>query len=329
MTAFRDLFPARFHWIFYPASLLGFYILWILSFRLFTLSIITYIAGSPGTHFQEISDTFSSNEITLMGLASLLFVILLIALNPLTLTKSKELISRKHIEAFFIPGFLRGSVFAGSIVFILMISGTYRYLGYFIQLGDTTTEVLNLLLRIITLGLLAYCEEFIFHFKLSHFLKDHLPHFACANLIALAYCGTKLIQFDLGIMQFLTLYGVSLALFYKVKEDKGFARTAGFLAAIFILFQPLLSLPIFGNDFPGLLLIKYQNPTQSSKILVDQSTSLTRLLTGGLGGPFSSFAFQLFLILDISKSILQSVKKPEKERTKNHAFSTSQSNGPI
>ena len=285
--------------------LIGLYGLWVFTFRLLTLSLITYFTISPTSHFQDISDAFSSNEVSLMGLSSLLFVGLLCGFNPVTSTTAREIISRERIEKAFLPGLVQGTFFAGGMLLAFLLSGVYRYLGYFIQLNEAPLELANVLLRMGALAALAYCEEFIFHHKIPKYVKGFLPDAPAAFLIGLLYCGIKLLQFDLGILHLVTLFLVSVSLYYRTGyyrtgNEGQFARGAGFWAAILILFQPVLSLPIFGNNFPGILLVKYQNSPQSG--------SAIRILTGGAGGPLSSFAFQLLLILDIGRSILRQKK---------------------
>lgn len=289
-----ESFAQKSAWIYRPLGFISLYAVWVASIRLLALTFITYFTISPTSHYQDISDVFTSNEVSLMGLSAFLFVGLMSWLYPLTSTHIQEIITREGIEKNFLPGFAQGAIFGGGIILAFVLGGTYRYLGSFIQFEEAPFELLNTVLRMVALSALVYCEEFIFHHRLQSRIQEHLPDWFGAILIALVYCGIKLIQFDLGFSHLLTLFLVSIALFYRSKNDGGFVRGAGYWAAILIVFNPLLSLPIFGNDFSGVLLAKYQN-----------GTPLTRFLTGGVGGPISSFIFQLLLILDIGRSILK------------------------
>ena len=312
---------ARYGWLCRALAFFSLYAIWVMGFRLFTLTFITYFTISPTAHFQDISDAFSSNEVTLMGLSSLLFVGLLYWLNPVANTPLTDFVTRARIEKKFLPGFTRGALFAGGIVFFFLLAGVYRYLGYFIQFDEAPLELANVLLRMFALGVLAYCEEYIFHYKIVQLLKGprtgRLTELSLALLIALLYCGIKILQFDLGLMQLVTLFLISIRLFYH----SSFASGAGFWAAILIILQPVLSLPIFGNDFSGLLIIRYNSALfeHHSSLAAGITTGMaaglaglthehlilfTRFLSGGVGGPLSSFAFQLVLILDISRKIL-------------------------
>ena len=184
----------------------------------------------------------------------------------------------------------------------------------------------------IALAALVYCEEYLFRYKVASYLKD-LPFLWSAFWTALLFCLVKLIQFDLGLMHLVTLFLLSINLSFRAWKPApgGFARSAGFWAAILIIFHPLLSLPIFGNDFSGALLVRYQpitqgttpptlgtltgqtpQPVSGSVPPSDTVSALThspsrsiRLFSGGAAGPLASFIFQLFLILDIGRSILK------------------------
>jgi hypothetical protein len=295
------------------------YACWVLFFRLLTLTFLTYFIISPNARFQDISDSFSSNEVSLMGLSSLLFVGLLYWLTPLTGTSLEEIITRDQIEKKFLPGFIRGVIFAGALICILILLGIYNYLGYFIQFGEAPLELANVFFRMAALACLAYCETFIFHNKLIRYLKGHVPDLGSALFIAVLYAGIKILQFDLGIMQLVTLFLVSISLFYHSLEttpgqsrelNPKFSFGAGFWAAILIVFQPLLSLPLFGNDFSGLLLLRYNSTLLETHakwagLNSEQISIWIRFLSGGAGGPLSSFAFQVVLIIDIIRSVLK------------------------
>jgi hypothetical protein len=310
---------SKLQWLPAPFVFITTYWFWVVGVRLLTLTLITYFIISPTSRFQDISDAFSSNEVSLMGLSALFYTGLLYGLNPLTQTTLSEIVSREKIEKQFLPGFIQGAILSGGIIILFVVAGVYRHLGYYIPLEEAPIELANIILRMATLAILAYCEEFIFRHKFSNFLIKHLPQLAAFNITALVYCVTKCFQFNLGVMHTITLYLISIALSYRCfsSAQNQFAKGAGFWAAVLIVFQPILSLPIFGNDFSGILLIKYQ--TTASGILPQSQTlwqsglgntiPLNRFLSGGIGGPLASFIFQLLLILDIGRNILRR-KKP-------------------
>ena len=298
-------------WLYRSLFLIGCYAFWIVAFRLVSLTILTYFMISPDSHFQNISDALVSNEVSLMGLSAALFMALLYWLFPQNYTKTSEFLSPKLIEKKFVPGFFRGTLIAGAVVLVFVLSGVYKFLGSFIQFDEAPLAVVNVFLRMLALVLLAYCEEFLFHHKLSQILKN-APRQLCVLWVAALYCGVKIIQFDLGWSQLTTLFLLSISLFYRTESDGSFTKSAGLWAAILILWHPLLSLPIFGNTFSGIMLIKYLPIEASSGLITEQGglpSTWIRYLSGGMGGPLSSLTFQLLLILDIGRSILYQRKK--------------------
>ena len=70
---------------------------------------------------------------------------------------------------------------------------------------------------------------------------------------------------------------------------------------------------MLGNEFSGLLLVKYVGAGSGN---LDPTT---RFFTGGAGGPLSSFAFQVLLILDIAQGILRYRRKSQHLITKSQA----------
>jgi hypothetical protein len=145
---------------------------------------------------------------------------------------------------------------------------------------------------------MAYSEEFLFRHKILNYLRRHMPDHYAAALTALAYVGIKALQFDLGLMHLFSLFLLSLTLAVRAVGEGDFVRGAGFWSGLLIVFHPLLSLPILGNDFQGILLVKYQE-------LAENDNAIFRFLTGGYGGPLSSFGLQLLLLLDLGQGLLK------------------------
>jgi hypothetical protein len=278
-------------WATRPATLVLSYCAWILFVRLVTLTLITFLMISPTSRFQDISEAFSSTEVSMMGICALLFVCLIYWLNPMTMVQRYEIVSRPHLERQFLPGILNGIFAASFFVFALSLVGIYQNLGYLIRLQDAPFELGNIVLRMAILAIFVYFEEFIFRYQLFRYLPDQVSEVVTVTGIGIIYCLIKNVQFNLSILQTVTLFLVSSALCFRTLSGEGFSKGAGIWAGILIIFHPLLSLPIFGNSFSGILLMKPEGGF--------------RFLTGGLGGPLSSIGFQLLLILDIARSMLK------------------------
>ena len=302
----------------------GAYIAWTLAFRLLILTFITYFLMSSGRspRFEDISETFGANELTVMGLSSVLFVGLLRAFHPITSTTTAEILTPVRFEKYFLPGFVHGAVLAAGVTLAFLISGHYRYLGVFLQFDEAPLAFLTMFVRVLALGAFALCEEFIFRHRISRDLLKLIrggkpvtlsSSLVTAGVVAILFCGVKIIQFDLGFIQLFTLFLISLSLSIRSLVDGDFGRGAGFWAALLIVFQPLLSLPALGGDFSGIILIKFQSTALTGS---EASDTVARLLTGGPGGPLSSIALQLLLGLDILRGVFVYKKRLSNPETR-------------
>ena len=280
------------------------YFAWILAVKLLAVTLVTYFmqASNPKVRFEEISEALASNEVTLLGLAALGFLILVRAFNPITSSNTADMINAERIEKRFIPGFMHGALLASGLALAFILSGFYRYLGIPFDFEEAPLQLATILVRTAALVCLAYSEEFIFRHQIAHHLEKSFPPLLRGLLVAGLYVLVKCLQFDfaLGLMQMTTLALLSLMLSYRARRDGDFGSPAGYLAALFVVFHPVLSLPVFGNDFTGIALIKFQGAPEGSSQL-----ELQRFLSGGAGGPFSSFAFQMLLLLDILRGTLR------------------------
>jgi hypothetical protein len=189
------------------------------------------------------------------------------------------------------------------VILAFLMSGIYRFLGVFIQFDEASLAIPSVIVRFVGIAVWVYLEEYLFRRKIARHFREYRP--AVSVLItAVGYCLIKILQFDIGWLQLITLFLVSVALSLRAFAEDDFAQGAGFWAALLIVFHPLLSLPVFGNEFSGVFLVKYQGDSN----LVASGT-LARLLTGGAGGPLSSFAFQFLLLLEIARGILKYRKR--------------------
>ena len=75
-----------------------------------------------------------------------------------------------------------------------------------------------------------------------------------------------------------------------------------------VAFQPLSSLPLFGSDFQGLLLIRYESGLSGEP-------DWFRWVTGGAGGPLSSVSLQMLLAVETLQHFLRDKKFLPKPKT--------------
>ncbi len=273
----------------------------MLAFRLISLTLVTYLLMSSGAKFQEISDTYAANELIVVGLGALLFVCMLRWLNPLTSTTTEEIFSPYRFEKRFAPGFLQGATLASALTFAFLLSDAYAYLGFFIQADSTALAIGGVVIRILAIICMVYCEEFLFHSKILNSFRSQVSELQALVFTSLLYCAIKSFQFHLGLMHLATLFLISFWLGIRSVADGDFSKSAGLWAGILVTFHALLSLPILGNETQGILLLRF-------KIGTDGDLGATRFLTGGSGGPLSSFILQLIILVDIGRHIFKNQK---------------------
>lgn len=296
------------------------YLAWTTIFKFISLTFVTYFVlssgGAENSRFEDVNEALSSSEFTLVALCAAGFVLLLRVFQPFAKSSDDEFFSPQKIETRFLPGFLHGSVLAAGVTLAFLLAGAYRYLGFFITADQAPLAMASLLIRLASTVAFVYLEEFIFRQRILKCLtqrgrfeevsptSEFWHNVAAIAFTGAMFVGMKLYQFDLGWMQALTLFLVALALGLRALSSD-FVLAAGFWSAILIVFQALLSLPILGNEFSGLILIKYQSlaPETHADFWASQSNlgETLRFITGGAGGPLASFAFQLLLIFDILK----------------------------
>ena len=291
---------------------------WILIFKFICLTIVTYFvmssAGTEGSHFEDVNEALGSSALALMALCAAGFVLLSRLFRPYNSNASEELFTPQRLETHFLPGFLHGAVLAAGVTLAFILSGTYRYLGFFIQADRAPLALAGLLIRICSILALVYCEEFIFRHQIlkslvrrgglllqgsrSSAAAEFFHRVAAVTFTGVLYVAIKFIQFDLSWMQALTLFLVSLALGTRTLARGDFILAAGFWSALLIVFHTLVSLPVLGQEFSGLLLIKYQALASepNTEFWAPQSTygETLRFITGGAGGPLPASLFNFF-----------------------------------
>lgn len=303
------------NWLLSSIFFLFGYAAWTLCFRLVTLTLVTYslVASTDGVKpkLSELSDAFSSTEIFIVGIGSLLFTLTLRHWKAGAVPPNDGFFSPKQLGALLIPGFFRGGILATELVIVFLFVGVYRYIGILFGIDEAPLVLLGFLIRVIGLTLMAYCEEYLFRERLLRNLEAHLPAPIAAIAVSLAYCGIKAIQFDPGILQSATLFLLSLSLCARTKTHGGFTFGAGFWTGLLVVFHALLGLPVLGVEYSGILLIEHEwlrntsNPSFFIAVLDPQSA---RFFIGGAGGPLSSLILQMWFCAQILISIYRRVR---------------------
>jgi len=308
---FRDLSRSRLHLktnrLTALTLLTGSYALWSMLFRLAALTFVIYFlthTSSKTLLFEEVNETFGAHELSFVGFGALIFALFCKGLSPFWGEAEVPLFTAKDFRKDYLVGIEQGALLACALIAAFLAAGTFRYVGFFVQLEETPLAVFGIVIRAISLIAFCYCEEWIFRRRAFDFLLRNADNSKRGTLLqigalGLAYCVVKALQFELGWMHLLTLFLLSTLLSLRRITEGGFGRGAGIWCGLLLFFQPLCSLPVLGNDFSGIFLVKYQ----------EHSTAL-RLFSGGEGGPLSGFALQLVLLIETVRSLSTYLKNP-------------------
>lgn len=306
-------------WVAHLAGLFATYLAFQSLLRLVVLSLLTYVmhtaSGRP-PRFEEISEIYYANELLIVGYGALAFVFAWKALLPIIrglfgATRWSVSIPQAHPWREVAPelsqGAIQGGIVAVGIVAALLLSGSFRYLGSFIQLEGAPLALVSLLLRGGAVAALAYSEELLFRGAFLSTSRGRIAPWVAILGTSGAYVIAKWFQFEFGIMQSLSLFLLSYALSVRALRTGSIYPGIAYVSAVWIVLHVGLSLPLFGSEFTGPLLLK---PAESGAPLPEV---LGRFLTGGSGGPLSSFAFQAILVVDILRHTIQ--RRPSVSRS--------------
>ena len=277
------------------------YLSWNAAFRLIVLSIVTYFMARSGSTFGEISETTNTNLILVSGVASLGFVFVLTQLNPIATVARSEIVTGHLVEYRFYPAFLRGAVFACLFAFIGLATGYYHYVGFFVQSDTPAVAILGLVFRALSILLMVYVDEFVFRGRFMGLIRDSTSPLRSVVLCGLFYALSKSFEFRLGWAHLATLVLIGTALSIRSHLHRSFAEGAGLLAGFLMIAHVAFSLPIFGNESQGIILLRYD-------FRIDVDYPAIRFLTGGLGGPLSSVVIQSLVLFDIVRNLYREKK---------------------
>ncbi len=267
-----------------PARDLLIYVTWTWTVQWILLSLVTYALISKNTPFQEINDTYLAFQLGGLGVGAFLLYLVYHRFQGMTGTwqKSLSLVSRGAARGLFVA-LLLGAGF--------MVSGYFKFLGSYIEADELFSTIAAYLVRLISLVLLVYSEEYFFRYRIFQSIRQETSLPIAIFATSLCFVLTKQLQFDIGILQSMTLFLASVLLCLRFSEQNHFQNGAGYWAATLAVPYVFLSLPIFGLESAAIWTLKYTPPAQHE--------SLARWLTGGLGGPLSSLGFQFLITLEI------------------------------
>jgi len=288
-----------------------FYLLWVWIVPTIILTLLTYLKYisfrfglSADFTLKSIGEQYSSNEIIILGFTSASFLLFARSLNPIILLDTHELLPLRFVRERLGKGLIRGATIIAVFVTVLTGFQYYKYLGIYLNLDNLALTGSDMLIRILAIALFAYSEEFIFRQKIFRTLNLSMPTLLSAVTTSGLYLLIKIIQFDLSHMQVITLFLFSGFLCLLAAKDKTFVTGAGISIALFVSIHILFSLPIFGNEFSGLLMLKYLEPLTADT----RGMKFAQFLSGGQAGPMASFGLQALFLVFIVYYLIRRLK---------------------
>jgi hypothetical protein len=263
--------------------------------RLVFITIVTYFFLQNRTPLQDVGDVIRANYITTYGIAAALYITVLQFLYPLTITNWREVLPTKKAKATYPTGMVAGMVVAASLLFGTTLGGHYQFLGSYIKFDEIAISAGSVFVFALSLLSITLVEEFIFRGKAEPhlrilFQKEKLPpklrEPATVVAMAIVYVFIKDLQFTLEPMEALNM-GLLSACLSKVRKETGsYVSAAGFAAGMYIVMHAICSLPLFGQDISGIILVR-----------APDEKGISSLLSGGEHGPENGLALTVLLTI--------------------------------
>lgn len=285
----------------------GLYCAWQEILRATVLTLMTYFLMGPRTRLQDISEVSSANELLVVGYSALAFLLITRRFYPLLTMIPPGQLSPTRVLPQFIPTFLRGLLLGFTVAAVYVAADYYEYVGAFMQVDETISMLLSISVRSFAIISMVIAEEYLLRKIFLNRISNRVSPVYASALSALAFALLKSFQFDLSWMQLITLTLIGFLLSLRCLAEGDFLKGAGLWAGLLVAFHPLLGLPIFGNEFSGVFVIQFQNPVDT--LGYGGSRRLISILTGGIGGPLSSFALQLVLTIYVARVLWKHRKK--------------------
>lgn len=279
----------------------GIYLVWLRLWDLLYLSLVAFALRKQG--LAEMNDLFLGHRLVIVGGASLLYYFLLRSINPFTSISRSPLIPRASLEKHFIPGVAQGAFTSLLLITLFIAFGIYKWVGWVTPYDQTLSLLIGVLIRGLGLLCLAVADEWFWRRQIflplfQRLCVDHLTSIGRTGIFFLAVfvttilaVGSKYALFSIGSAQTLTLSMTSLVFTLHFVNDTTELRSSGYWFGLTVLLQLLLGQPLYGHDFSGIFLIKYQaNDLGIAAELLDRQSLAIRWLSGGAQGLVASLA---------------------------------------
>jgi hypothetical protein len=269
------------------------YVLACWAARLVFITMAAYFLLRNKSPIQDVGDVVRANRVQTFGLAAMLYVTALQFLYPLTSTTWREVLPRMDLRTYFPAGLATGAALSAAMLLGATLGGHYSILGFYTKLDELMAALVANLFFCACLFALCIVEEYVLRGRIEPFLERLLTRdrgpaplrqpLAAAGVMVL-FLLLKDLQFDLEPLEALNMVLLSFCL-SRAKSDAGsHMASAGFSAGYFAFSHALCSLPLFGQDVAGMVLVR-----------ATEEKGLGAWLAGGIQGPENGVLLTLLL----------------------------------
>jgi len=258
------------------------YWLWLALAHLIGLSLVTYGVMDATPRFNEIADLYFTNYWTIQGWAAGLFLLVNAGLTVGRAASWPEF-HWSNIKIKVLPLVLRTGIAALGWVLLMLWVTPAQFLGPGFSWEEGFWPLLSCISRAIAWLAWAFAEEWVFRKVLLEKLRTRYSAWISILIVTALWTLTRSWHQGLGLNQTITLILLGMALGLSVCQGRSYLTGAAILGTSTLIFQVLFSLPVLGQDFTGIWIIKFR------------AENLLQLVSGGPGGPLSSAFLQLAL----------------------------------
>lgn len=254
--------------------------------HLIVITLVTYAITRTNESLHRVDDFMRANQTLLFGFAALIFAVLLQVLHPLTKTRFLQVFDFASVQKFSAVQLLSGFVLATVYLAGGLLTRHLSWLGVYMSFDEVAISMVSVLILSAALFFLITMEEYILRRALEPELEKRFSRKATLAISTLCFLAIKALQFDIAPLQAINLGLLNLNLSMIARSEKNHLASAFFGSAFLITVHAFFGLSLFGQDMPGIFLIR-----------TSTEDSLNTLLSGGAPGPENGLVLTVLLVV--------------------------------
>lgn len=254
--------------------------------HLVMITLVTYTITRSHESLHRVDDFMRANQTLLFGFAALAFAVLMQMLHPLTKTKLSQVFHFASVRKFSAVQLLSGFVLAAVYLAGGLLTHHLSWLGIYMSFDEVAVSMVSMVVLSTALFFLITVEEYVLRQALEPELERHVSRRATLCISTVCFLGIKILQFDVAPLQLLNLALLNMNLSLIARNEKSHLASAIFSSAFLISVHAFFGLPLFGQDMPGIFLIR-----------TSTEDSLNTLLSGGTAGPENGLVLTVLLVV--------------------------------